>query len=159
MKPYADTNLLTRLYLVLPDSPEAHALASQAKEGQADPFPMTWLHRSEFVNALQLHVFAGRQPGQVRVTSEQSAIALEQFREDLTGGSFLRTARLSETLLEDEVEELALRFTAKHGFRTYDLLHVAAARLLGCDTFWSFDERAAKLAKLAGLKIHPRPPA
>jgi len=108
------------------------------------------------VNALQLHVYAGRQPGQVRVTSEQSAIALEQFREDLTGHSFLRPAKLSETLLEDEVEELALRFTAKHGFRTYDLLHVAAARLLGCDTFLSFDGRAANLAKLAGLKIQPR---
>jgi len=43
----------------------------------------------------------------------------------------------------------------KHGFRTYDLLQVASALLLGCDTFWSFDGRARKLAKLEGMKVDP----
>ena len=50
-------------------------------------------------------------------------------------------------------EDLALRYTAKHGFRTYDILHVAAALVLKCQTFWSFDKKASKLAKLEGLKI------
>ena len=159
MKPYADTNLFTRLYLQLPDTAEAIALAAAAREAVAEPLPIFWLHRVELANAFEMHVFFGRQPGHVRVTTEQAAAAVANFREDLAAGAFLRPARLSETLLEDEFTALSGQFTAKHGFRAYDILHVAAARLLGCDTFLSFDGRAAKLAKLAGLKTQPRPPA
>ena len=64
------------------------------------------------------------------------------------------------SLLLDEVarqfEEIALRHAARHGFRTYDLLHVASALALKCGTFWSFDKRASKLAKLEGLAIFRR---
>src|SRR5688572_23997575 len=52
-----------------------------------------------------------------------------------------------------QFEELALRHTAKHGFRTYDLIHVASALVLRCDTFWSFDPKASKLASLEGLRL------
>jgi predicted nucleic acid-binding protein len=152
MKPYADTNFFTRLYLMLDDSPSAIALAGAARDGEADPIPVIWLHHAELVNALQLHVFSGQQPGHTRVSPEQAAIALATFREDLAAQDFLRPARLPEAELEKQAEALALRHTAKHGFRTYDLLHVAAALLLGCDTFWSFDARALKLARLEGLR-------
>lgn len=54
--------------------------------------------------------------------------------------------------LEGQFEELSLRHTAKHGFRTYDLLHVSSALVLGCDTFWSFDPKASRLAALEGLE-------
>jgi predicted nucleic acid-binding protein len=50
--------------------------------------------------------------------------------------------------------ELSNRHTAKGGFRTYDILHVASALVLGCDTFWSFDAKAKKLAKLEGLAVN-----
>jgi len=33
------------------------------------------------------------------------------------------------------------------------LLHVSSALLLKCDSFWSFDPKASKLAALEGLKI------
>jgi predicted nucleic acid-binding protein len=55
--------------------------------------------------------------------------------------------------LERLFEEISLRYTAKHGFRTYDILHVASALLLKSRSFWSFDKRACKLAKLEGLKL------
>jgi len=153
MKPYADTNLFTRLYLLLPGTAEAIGFTNRACEANAEPFPVLWLHRMELANAFEMHVFFGREPGQVRVTPEQAAVAAASFQEDLRAGAFLRAARLSETLLEDEFMALSRRFTARHGFRTYDLIHVAAARLLGCDHFFSFDRQALKLAKLAGLKI------
>ena len=35
----------------------------------------------------------------------------------------------------------------------FDLLHVASALVLACDTFWSFDPKASKLAALEGLRI------
>jgi predicted nucleic acid-binding protein len=107
----------------------------------------------EFVNAVQQHVFAGR-AGQLRVTSEQAAIALISFREDVSRGEFLCASPVHVQDLERQFEELSLRHTARHGFRTYDLLHVASALLLRCDAFWSFDPRASKLAHLEGLAIH-----
>jgi predicted nucleic acid-binding protein len=52
-------------------------------------------------------------------------------------------------------EETVARHTAKHGLRTYDILNVVSARLLGCDHFFSFDKKANKLAKIEGLKVGP----
>ena len=151
MKPYPDTNFFTRLYLPLPDSEEADQLLEQAKARRVATLPVTWLHRVETVNAFQLSVFVGRLPGQTRVTAEQAASALAGFREDVSVGAFFHAVPLALEKLEREFEELALRHTTKHGFRTYDLLHVASALALGCDTFWSFDPKASNLARLEGL--------
>jgi predicted nucleic acid-binding protein len=49
--------------------------------------------------------------------------------------------------------ELARRYGPKLGMRTLDSLHVACALELKAERFWTFDERQAKLAKTAGLKI------
>ena len=54
--------------------------------------------------------------------------------------------------LEMEVTSLVARHTSKHGFRTYDILHVAATVTLGCQRFISFDTKALALAKLVGLQ-------
>ena len=150
MKPYADTNFFTRLYLQLPDTPTAVRWTEHAQQKITPSIPVTWLHRMEFVNAVQQHIFAG-QAGQLRVTAEQAAIALMTFREDISRGEFLCSTSLGLPEVERQFEELSLRHTAKHGFRTYDLLHVASALLLRCDCFWSFDPRATKLAQLEGL--------
>jgi hypothetical protein len=53
--------------------------------------------------------------------------------------------------LSRQCEEISLRHTARHGFRTYDLLHVSSALLLHCDTFLSFDPKALALASLEGM--------
>ena len=156
MKPYADTNLFTRLYLDLPASDEADALVELARSGTAEPLPVSWLHRVETTNAFELSIFLGRSPEHPRVSPEQAAIALATFREDIGAESFLRPVRLPDAVLERQFDELALRFTARHGFRTYDILHVASALVLECDFFWSFDERALRLAKLSGLRIPAR---
>ncbi len=84
--------------------------------------------------------------------SEQAAIALmSNFREDaVSQDDFLRAASIELRDIERQFEELSLRYTAKFGFRTYDLLHVASALVLKCDTFWSFDPKASKLASWKG---------
>ncbi len=48
---------------------------------------------------------------------------------------------------------LALRHVSRIGGRTLDTLHVASAIELKAQHFWTFDERQAKLAKAAGLKV------
>lgn len=154
MKPYADTNFLTRLYLSLPGTAEAVDALSQLQNNGREAIPISWHHRLETINAFQLLVFSSTQsPLQPRVTLEQAAAALANFRGDLSKPTFFREVPLLLQELERQFEELALRHTARHGFRTYDLLHVASALALQCDTFWSFDPKASKLAALEGLKV------
>jgi predicted nucleic acid-binding protein len=153
MKPYADSNFFTRFYLMLPDSRHAATLLDVKRRETKSPLPITWLHRLEVLNALELHVFGGRTQGNPRVTSEQAAAAQARFREDLTRTDFLRVTQLLQERLLAKFEELSLRHTARFGFRAYDVIHVASALLLGCDTFWSFDAKASCLAKLEGLAI------
>jgi predicted nucleic acid-binding protein len=153
MRPYADSNFFSRFYLRVSESEETAGLLNQAAEARSEPLPVTWIHRMETLNAFQLYVFAGRVGGQVRVTPEQAAAAHATFQADLAQPTFLRPVHLGLPELEAQFEELALRHTAKHGFRTYDLLHVASALVLTCDTFWSFDPKASRLAALEGLSV------
>jgi hypothetical protein len=152
MRPYADTNFFSRLYLPLSESEEAMRLVASAQDEASPPLPVTWLHRLETINAFQLHVFTGRTRGQTRVTPEQAAAAHATFRTDLAQPTYLRSVQMDLAKLEAQFEELALRHTARHGFRTYDLVHVASALVLVCDTFWSFDPKATRLADLEGLR-------
>jgi len=153
MKPYADTNFLTRLYLSLPGTSEAVQEMDQSRNNGREALPITWHHRLETINAFQLLVFTGTQSShQPRVTLEQAAAAQANFRSDLFKPTFYRDAPLVLSELEREFEELSLRHTARYGFRTYDLLHVASALALKCDAFWSFDSKALKLASMEGLK-------
>ena len=153
MSPYADTNFFTRAYLELADSQEADHLLFAAKRGESTPLPLTWLHRVETLNAFQLHVFLARETGQPFISPEQAALAYANFRSDVQAAEFLRSVAIPAAELEKQAEQLSLRHTAGHGFRTYDLLHVASALLLRCDTFWTFDTKASKLAALEGLKV------
>ncbi len=155
MSPYADTNFFTRAYLELPESEEADGLFTGAKRGESAPLPITWLHRVETLNAFQLHVFLARKAGQTFISPEQAALAHANFRSDVASAEFLRAVAIAAQDLEQHFEELALRHTARHGFRTYDLLHVASALVLQCDCFWTFDPKAAKLAALEGMKTRP----
>jgi predicted nucleic acid-binding protein len=154
MKPYADTNFITRLYLSLPGTNEAVETMQRLQNNGKEALPLTWHHRLETINAFQLLVFASAQSGhQPRVTPEQAALAFVTFRGDLAKPAFFQDTPMPLSELEQQFEELALRHTAKHGFRTYDLLHVASALVLKCNAFWSFDSKTSKLAALEGLKI------
>ena len=152
MRPYADTNFFTRCYLELPQSERVATLIEAASLSKAPPFAVTLFHRLELCNAFQLHVFQGRTSGQKWVLPEQAAAALAAFRQDLEQRSFLQAVSIVNADLVRQVEELSLRHTARHGFRTYDAVHVASALLLECDTFWSFDPKASRLAALEGLE-------
>jgi predicted nucleic acid-binding protein len=155
MSPYADTNFFTRVYLSLPESEKADQLFSFAKSRGALRLPVTWLHRMELANAFEMSVWLGKQGAQPRVSSQNAAVALQTFRDDLAAEAFLQSATLDVSALQPLFEETVARHTAKHGFRTYDIIHVISARLLGCDHFFSFDAKANALAQIEGLKIAP----
>lgn len=153
MKPYADTNFLTRLYLGLEGASVAQMWLNDAVAQNSPPLPLTWLGELEMLNAVERCVFVTRTEGRLRVSPEFAAVVRAEFRDALLLGDFLRPAALPYATLRVHFESLVVRHTAKHGFRTYDVLHVASALLLGCDTFWSFDLQARKLAELEGLHV------
>lgn len=152
---YADTNFLTTLFCPGPNAPEAEHLNELAARNEVGPYPVTLLCRLEFFNALQQTVFATRHgvPG-FHITPEHALVVEAEFHELLADGDLLFQASLSEQEIEKQFHELVHRHTAKEGFRTYDILHVSSALVLGCDTFWSFDAKAKKLAKLEGLAVN-----
>jgi len=87
--------------------------------------------------------------------SASTALAAEAgFELEVENGQSLSIREPDARLLDELYYDLVHRHTAKHGFRTHDVLHVASALILGYDTFWSFDTKARKLAELEGLKVN-----
>lgn len=152
MKPYLDTNFLLRVYLPYEDSPRALThLASLPR--RAPLCPLTWLHHVEFANALQLVVFQSRSGRKPCMTPETAAVALHDFESDAQPGTIFAPGPLATEELKQLTRRLSDRHTARLGSRTYDVLHVASALLLKCDSFWSFDAKASALAKAEGLAV------
>jgi predicted nucleic acid-binding protein len=146
---YADTNFITRLYLERPET----SLAGQFILEENPVLPITWLLKLEIINAFEQSVLTGFGEAQRRVSAELAAACQQQFREDLSQGLAMKLVAVPQAELSSQFEEIAMRHTAKFGFRCYDILHVAAAKLLACKQFWSFDKKANKLAKLEGLEV------
>ena len=144
---YADTNFLSRMYLERPESPEAAARLAKNRP----ILPITWLLRIELINAFEQSVLTGFGAAKARVSTEFAGACQQQFRDDIADGLAMKSVDLPLAKVTRLFEEIALRHTARHGFRAYDILHVASALALGCTDFWTFDKRAAKLAQLEGL--------
>ena len=148
---YCDTNFLVRLYATAPSREVAlNRIAAQDRRGRR--IPITWLHELELTNALQQMVLLARTGMGMSFAPEQANLGQLQFEDDLREAQRFTATSLVPRELVQQAGELSLRHTARHGFRAYDVAHVACALLLKCDTFWSFDVRASKLAELEGLK-------
>lgn len=154
MTPYADTNFFTRCLVPLTESPAADAL-SEKLDATGGILPVTWLLQLEVANALQRLVFECKhRPQGFHITWQAALMAEEEFADIVAAGTTWRAVEISPSELENQFSALVHRHTAKYGFRTYDILHVASALVLECDTFWSFDKKAKKLAALEGLKAN-----
>ena len=155
MNIYADTNFFTALFCSGPHGEEAVRLDADADQQGAPGYPVTLICRLEFVNALQQSVYFTRQgvPG-IQITREHALEVEAMFFEQLSIGTTIRHATMSERQLERQFQDISHRHTAREGFRTYDILHVSSALVLDCVTFWSFGQNARKLAKLEGLAVN-----
>ena len=120
MKTYVDTSVLFSLYVTDANSARADAWR------QANPIPLdfTGFHRVELRNALSLAAF------QQRLTVAESLAAWQKVQEDLVAGLVVPTENLWGSLLR-EAEHLAENHTPTLGSRSLDILHVAAALVLG----------------------------
>ncbi len=152
MNAYVDANALVRHYLDVENRHQLEGLLVDPKSPGRWTVPVTDLLRFEVNNAIERMVFETRNGGTARVSMEMAMVAHSDFEAELTKNRFLLCTPLTLTDIETEFDTLARRYTAMHGFRTYDVIHVASALKLRCKRFLSFDARANALAKLVGLK-------
>ena len=111
---------------------------------QTLPLPVTWLHRLEFSNAMRLRVF------RAEITPKQRNASLNALLADLASGVLAHSEPLM-TDLTTEAERLSVLHSESLGTRSLDILHVAAALVLGLSEFLSFDHRQIALATAVGL--------
>jgi predicted nucleic acid-binding protein len=137
---YADTSVFVSLYV-----PDGHSEEAQRSMAQRPRLWLTSLHRAEWTHAIAQHTFHRK------ISAREAQQVFRIFQQDREAGLWIE-ADLPEAVWEACVT-LAHRHAARLGVRTLDTLHVASALELKAGSFWSFDQRQAKLAEAAGLKI------
>jgi predicted nucleic acid-binding protein len=139
---YPDTGFLCSLY-----APDAHTpRAVKRMKRQRLPLAWTWLHQLEMRNALRLRVFRRE------IVAPQRDASFNMVLADLASGILVvATPPLDE--MTTEVERLSALHSEALGTRTLDILHVAAALVLGLTEVLTFDARQAALARAVSLKV------
>ncbi|MBI4374311.1 MAG: type II toxin-antitoxin system VapC family toxin [Deltaproteobacteria bacterium] len=139
--PYLDTSALVKLYYPEPESEDLSRWILEKKS----PLIFTSLHELELRNALSLKVYR-------RELTRRRSKAIERIiRSDLKDGVLWRPPVAWGEVFSNGFK--LLKHAGKIGSRSLDLLHVAAALELSCDSFLTYDDRQSRLAKAAGLKI------
>jgi predicted nucleic acid-binding protein len=144
MNCYADTSFLLSLYREQSSSRAASATLTRVTRA----LPLTPLIFLEMRNGLHLAQFRG----EIDATTRQAAWAYVE--QDIRDG-ILAHVTPSSVAVYAKAAELSDRHGATIGTRTLDVLHVAAALVLGTTRFFSFDLRQRALAEKAGLKVEP----
>ena len=140
MKTYADTSFLFSLYATDANSSKADAW----RQANPAPLPFTAFHRLELRNGLSLALF------QQRLTLQEVQAAWQEVENDCAAGLLVARGGLWHRVMV-EAEAAALNHTPVIGCRTLDVLHVAAAKLIGTTEFCTFDARQSSLAGRVGL--------
>lgn len=144
MSAYADTGFLVSLFLEETTSATADGILA----GLTGPLIITPLTVLEFRNALNLAIVRHR------LTAVERDAVWQRFEGQRHDGVFEdRQMEISE--LHQRAQSLSDLYTPTHATRSLDLLHVAAALLLGADVFLSFDERQRRVAAAEGMVVHP----
>jgi predicted nucleic acid-binding protein len=85
---------------------------------------------------------------------EELATALDAFESDCRLDRMIIVPCNLLSIVQ-EARRLSSLHTVEGGYRSFDILHVAAALHLQADVFLSFDINQRKLATKEGLKIGP----
>jgi predicted nucleic acid-binding protein len=107
--------------------------------------PFTALHELEVANAFALLL------GRKAISAAEHRAVRKQVQEDLDARR-LWTVAIDWADVFAAARLLSDAHSARLLTRSLDLLHVAAARLLGCRVFVSADDRQLAAARASGLK-------
>jgi len=144
VKSYADTGFLLSLYL--PETTTKRA--SRAFRSIESPLPISPLGFLELRVALYLAVFRGY------IGEPQRQAVWRLIEDDFQSGLFV-LAPVAPDSLHERAARLAEKYSPTAGTRTLDLLHVAAALILGAKRMFTFDARQRRAAKGEGLRVVP----
>ena len=144
MDAYFDSAIIAKLYVQELTSRDAIRLVG----GYAAPYGLTQWQMLEVKNAIRLKAFRGE------ITAAEMTQSTVAFEQDIATGRW-RRPHYSAAFVEQKAEELSASHTVTLGCRTLDIIHVAAALILGAKEFVTFDTRQAALAKQAGLVVRP----
>ena len=140
----ADTSFLFSLF-----GSDAHTGAAQNWTRQAGlPISLTFLSRYEFGNAVRFAAF------RKAITQADASKSLAAFDADLKSG-YLQLVPCDLSEIVGEAARLSELYTLSGGHRSFDILHVASARMLKATTFLTFDGNQRKLAAAVRLSIGP----
>lgn len=141
---FADTSFLISLYGQDVNTPAAKQQAS----AHTGPIHVSSINDYEFANALRLLVF--RQ----KITAASRQAQMLAYEADKKAGKIIfRQSNTNDVFTKAEL--LSIRHTETLGNRAYDILQVAAAKILGATHFWSFDGKQRALAEAEGLSVGP----
>ena len=140
----ADTSFLISLYGTDTNTPGAKRHSASA----ASPLHVHAINDFEFRNAVRLLVFRRK------ITRQQRRAWLVTYEADKTTGNLLATELDANAVLR-RAEAMSAARTETGGHRGYDVLLIAAAKILGATEFWSFDGRQRALAATEGLTVGP----
>jgi predicted nucleic acid-binding protein len=145
---FAECSFLFALYF--PYEEAAHA--SDYIEGSAEVVSLTRLVIYEFHQAVWLAVFRREHGDQNAIDRDEAYSGLAAFEIGLERGMF-KIERTDLDALLDEAFRLAHDYTLREGIRSMDTLHLAAAKLLGCTEFLTFDKLQRRVAELEGFAV------
>lgn len=141
MKLYIDSSVLVKLYYPEPESKQFSEWILKHKL----PIIFTQFHELEMINAFSLKALGNE-------ISEEKFNAFRNIIEQDKAAGILEVLNpdWSEVLLE--AIKISKRNSSVIGTRSLDIIHVASADILNCDTFLTNDKRQLELAENIGLK-------
>ncbi len=138
----ADTSFLFSLYGNDVHTPRALAWM----KSQRGALTLTSLGEYELSNALRFAEFCKK------IAPGEAASFWAQFEADRASGRLqIRVCNLADVI--DEAKRLSATHTLTSGHRGFDILHVAAARIMKAQQLLTFDTRQKELAEAEGLVV------
>ena len=152
MRAYADTSFLVKLLTQEPGT--TSAVADYRRLGRPPVFFLP-LHSLEVTNAIRQRAFHRRH---TLASSERTAIKRERDTSLALLQKFVSRRAFIEIIADidsaiERARGLSEQHTERLGCRGFDLLHVALALELKCDTLLTADRIQAALAQAEGLDV------
>jgi predicted nucleic acid-binding protein len=152
MRAYADTSFLVKLIV---EEPGSETAAAQFRRLKFPPLFFVPLHALEVANAIRQRTFHRRRsatPGERAAITRQRDTALARLERWLKRGWLIEAAADCDEALRRACA-LSEKHTERLGCRGFDLLHVALALELECETFLTSDRLQGALARAEGLDV------
>ena len=127
MHAYFDSAIIVKLYVKEATSPDAIRLVG----AYLAPYCLTQWQALEVKNAIRLKAF------RKEISAAEMSQSIGAFEQDVAMGRWQRPLHTAATV-EQKAEELSASHSAILGCRTLDIIHVAAAVVIGADRVCHF---------------------